>query len=199
MALQVSTATDVGRVRRNNEDYVAADHVTAADGQTFGLWVVADGVGGGPHGERASRLAVETIIDHLAHQRWTDPAQALSEAYALANERVYGLSGEGAIATTLVAALVSKSDGRVFIANVGDLRAYLVSAGEARAITDDHSIVAARIAAGQITAAQAKTASDRNVLTRSIGSDTDVLVDLFGPRDLRPGERLICAPTACTA
>jgi len=68
----------VGRVRHNNEDYVSAEWVLSADGRTFGLWLVADGVGGGPQGERASRMAVETVIDFVVHEKWVDPAGALT-------------------------------------------------------------------------------------------------------------------------
>jgi PPM family protein phosphatase len=189
--LEVSLATDVGRVRHNNEDFVAAERVAATDGRLFGLWLVADGVGGGPRGERASRTAVETVIDHMANSEWSDPAGALTDAFGLANRSVYDISGDGATATTLVAALVSETDGGAFIANVGDSRAYLISDGEARAVTEDHSIVAARVAAGQITAEQARTAPGRNVVTRSIGSEKEVLVDVFGPRPLLAGQRLV--------
>jgi PPM family protein phosphatase len=189
--LAVSLATDVGRVRHNNEDFVAAERVAAQDGAMFGLWLVADGVGGGPRGEQASRMAVETVIDFMAHNSWSDPARALTQAFGAANLNVYDLSGEGASATTMVAALVSENDSCAYIANVGDSRAYQVSGGEVKAITDDHSIVAARVAAGQITADEARTAPDRNVVTRSIGSERDVLVDVFGPRQLLPGQRLV--------
>jgi protein phosphatase len=188
--IQVAIATDVGRVRRNNEDYVQAERFVR-DGRRYSMWAVADGVGGGPQGERASRTAVETVVDYLAHEPWSDPAAALTEAFALANRNVYEITGEGAAASTLVVALLSEPEGVVCIANVGDSRAYFVAGGEARPITDDHSIVAARVAAGQITAAEARTAPDRNVLTRSIGSEPEVLVDVFGPRQLQPGERLV--------
>jgi protein phosphatase len=189
-AIQVSIATDIGRVRRNNEDYVQAERFVR-DGRRYSMWAVADGVGGGPQGELASKTAVETVVDYLAHEPWTDPTVALTEAFALANRNVYEITGEGAAASTLVVALVSDPEGMVCIANVGDSRAYIVTGAEARQITDDHSIVAARVAAGQITAAEARTAPDRNVLTRSIGSETETLVDIFGPRQLQPYERLI--------
>jgi len=71
--VQVAVATDVGRVRRNNEDYVQAERIVR-DGRRYSMWAVADGVGGGPQGERASRTAVETVVDYLAHEPWTDPA-----------------------------------------------------------------------------------------------------------------------------
>ena len=189
-ALQVSVSTDVGRVRHNNEDYVQAERIVR-DGRRYSMWAVADGVGGGPQGERASRAAVETVVDYLAHEPWTDPSVALTEAFALANRNVYDITGEGAAASTLVVALVSEPDGVVCIANVGDSRAYLVSGGQLRQVTDDHSIVAARVAAGQITAEEARTAPNRNILTRSIGSETEVLVDVFGPRQLLPNELLV--------
>jgi serine/threonine protein phosphatase PrpC len=188
--VQVSVATDVGRVRRNNEDYVQAERIVH-DGRRYAVWAVADGVGGGPHGERASRTAIETVVDYLTHEEWTDPSAALTAAFALANRNVFEITGEGAAASTLVVAVVSEPEAVVSIANVGDSRAYIVAGGEARQITDDHSIVAARVAAGQITAAEARTAADRNVLTRSVGSESDVLVDVFGPRQMQPNERLV--------
>jgi serine/threonine protein phosphatase PrpC len=188
--LSVSLDTNVGRVRHNNEDYVAATRLTSSSGRSFSLWIVADGVGGGPQGERASKLSAETLIEYLTQTSWTDPARAFSEAYALANRRVYELS-DGAASTTTVAALVDELDGCVYVANVGDSRAYLVAAGTARPVTDDHSIVAVRVAAGQLTPEEARRAPDRNVLTRSVGSEKDALVDVFGPRALASGERLL--------
>ena len=190
MVITFSLATDVGRVRHNNEDYVQAERILR-ENRRYALWAVADGVGGGPQGEKASKTAIETVVDYLVHEPWDDPALALTQAFALANHNVYEITGEGAAASTMVAALVAEPEGVVTIANVGDSRAYIVLNGEARPITDDHSIVAARIAAGQITPLEARSAPDRNVLTRSIGSETDVLVDVFGPRQLQLPERLV--------
>ena len=188
--VQVSVATDVGRVRHNNEDYVQAERIVH-DGRRYSMWAVADGVGGGPQGERASRTAVETVVDYLAHEPWNDPSVALTQAFALANRNVYEITGDGAAASTLVAALVAEPEGVVCIANVGDSRAYIAVAGQLRQVTDDHSIVEARVAAGQLTAEEARTAPNRNILTRSIGSEAEVLVDVFGPRQLQPNEVLI--------
>jgi protein phosphatase len=188
--MTVSLATDVGRVRQNNEDYVQAERVVH-DNRCYSLWAVADGVGGGPQGERASRAAVEAVIAYITQAEWDDPASALAQAFVLANRDVYAITGRGASASTMVAALVTEPDGFVTIANVGDSRAYLVAGCEARPITDDHSLVGERVAAGQITALEARVAPDRNVLTRSVGSEVEVSVDLFGPRRLGQDERLI--------
>jgi serine/threonine protein phosphatase PrpC len=214
--LQVATATDVGRVRRKNEDFVAAVRVSSADGREFALWLVADGVGGGPQGDVASRTAVEAAIEFLRDQTWNDPVDALREAFIAANSRVYGITGTGEAATTLVAALVADSavapepgavptgagavapepgadptGAAAWVANVGDSRAYLIADGKARPVTTDHSLVAARVAAGLITDAEARVAPDRNVVTRAIGSEPGVHVDIFGVRPLLPGERLL--------
>jgi protein phosphatase len=193
--IESALATDVGRVRRNNEDFAWIARIDAAQG-SFTVWVVADGVGGGPFGERASRLATETVIDDLATQPWLDPGDALRRAIALANRRVFNLGrelsrAEGSIATTLVVALIPDLGGDISVANVGDSRAYRIHDGIAEQITTDHSIVALRMATGQLSAAEARTAIDRNVLTRGVGSERDVLVDVFTLPALRLGERLL--------
>lgn len=189
--LAVSVATDVGRVRHNNEDYVAESRVRDATGEAFALWLVADGVGGGPRGEEASRTAVDVVAGYLGSGAWSEPASAISDAFGLASGRVHELTGTGASSTTMVAALVRESDATAWIANVGDSRAYLVSDGEARPVTQDHSLVAAEVAAGRLTPDEARTAPGRNVVTRTVGSRPDVVVDVFGPRRLGPGERLV--------
>jgi protein phosphatase len=236
--IEVGSATDVGRVRRLNEDFVATAQVGSADGREWALWLVADGVGGGVAGEIASRTAVETVIAFLHVEAWTDPVTALREAFAAADAVVFDITGTGEAATTLVAALVADGPGsgaagessaagssaagddggrargsgtapessgagvdadrrmpaagaEAWIANVGDSRAYLISGGEARQITTDHSLVAARVEAGVISAAEARVAPERNVVTRAIGVDADAAADVFGLPPLLPGERLL--------
>ena len=189
-AMAVSMATDVGRVRKNNEDFVGVGRVVR-NGLDYSIWVVADGVGGGPDGEKASQLAVEAVIDHVTRTGWTDPATALTQAFGIANERVYEITGNGAAATTMVAALASDVDGSVIVANVGDSRAYVVSNGQAHPVTDDHSLVAERVAAGRISAEEERSAPDRNILTRGVGSEPDLDVDVFGPMPLPAGQRLV--------
>jgi protein phosphatase len=194
--LQVALATDVGRVRHHNEDYALAERVPGPGG-TWALWLVADGVGGGPQGERASLLAVETVVEYLATGQWVHPAAALTEGFALANDRVHTLASLqdaealSTMATTLVAALVDEASATAYIANVGDSRAYLYAAGQLTRITQDHSLISERLASGELTDAEARLAAGHNVLTRGIGSDATVAVDVFGPRVLRPGERLL--------
>ncbi len=194
--LQVALATDVGRVRHHNEDYALAERVPGPGG-TWSLWLVADGVGGGPQGERASLLAVETVVDYLTASQWVDPAAALTEGFALANHRVHTLASLqdaealSTMATTLVAALVDEASATAYVANVGDSRAYLYARGQLTRVTQDHSLISERLASGELTEAEARLVAGHNVLTRGIGSDATVAVDVFGPRVLRPGERLL--------
>ena len=189
-SLAASTATNVGHVRSSNEDFVQAATVVH-DGRSYSVWAVADGVGGGPDGERASATAVETVLAYLCTESWLEPADGLTSAFKLANQRVFDITGQGRAATTLVVALVSEPDGEVTIANVGDSRAYLVAGGKSRQITQDHSLVAEKVAAGRMTADEARTAPDRNMLTRAVGSEAEVHTDMFGPWNLRPGERVV--------
>jgi protein phosphatase len=134
---------------------------------------------------------VETVLEYLGASPWRDPADSLKAAFELANQAVFDITSEGRAATTLVVAVVSERDGAVTVANVGDSRAYLVADGHARQITQDHSLVAARVAAGHMTAAQARKAPDRNLLTRAVGSERAVQVDVFGPAKLESGQRLV--------
>ena len=189
-------ATDVGGGRRNNEDAALETTVGGPDGP-YALWIVADGVGGGPRGELASRTAVESVVEVLSAAGWTDPRAGLVEAFSLANRRVYALgSGEAGehasvMGSTLVAALVSERTGAATVGNVGDSRAYLVGPDRILQVTEDHSLIAQRVRSGLVDAADARTAPERNVLTRGIGGEPTVTVDTFGPGVLGPGERLV--------
>ena len=188
--LLTSTASDVGKTRPNNEDF-ARTFVVVRDGRAYSILAVADGVGGGPAGELASETAVRAVAETLQDSAWSDPPSGLAMAFAAANDRVREITGDGLTATTLVVAAVDEGDGTATIANVGDSRAYLVTENGARQITHDHSLVAAKVDAGLMTAAEARIAPDRNLLTRAVGSTPNVAVDIFGPIKLRPSDRLV--------
>jgi serine/threonine protein phosphatase PrpC len=157
--------------RPYQEDSVFADVLT--DGRT--LVAVADGMGGHAAGEVASALALQTLQDALAQGR------ELGDAFRLANERVHRMAtepGKQGMGTTMTAVLVDGSQFRV--ANVGDSRVYVVSASGIRQLTDDHSFVAEAMKRGQ-SKAEAMATPWRDALTRSIGTEEEVDVDVFGP------------------
>jgi protein phosphatase len=157
--------------RPYQEDSVFAD--VLGDGRT--LVAVADGMGGHAAGEVASALALRTLQDALAEGR------AIGDAFQLANERVHHMAtepGKQGMGTTMVAVLVA--GGEFHVANVGDSRAYLVSKTGIRQLTDDHSFVAEAMKRGQ-SKAEAMATPWRDALTRSIGTEPEVEVDVFGP------------------
>ena len=186
--------TDIGLQRRENQDTYAI----ARCGQPERLVaVVCDGMGGANGGSVASGLAVDTFCTELSERLRSDmTAQALHEALgvsvAKANRVIYeraqtdlALRGMG---TTLVAAVVEGE--RVSVCNVGDSRAYRISAGGITRITRDHSVVEEMIERGEITPAQARIHPSRNIITRALGPDEAVACDCFD-LTLREGEKLL--------
>lgn len=155
--------TDPGRVRKNNEDAFLID-------EDLGLFLVADGMGGAQAGERASRLAVDAVRDHL-RQAESRGAEDLIEAFEAANRNVMGcacgdVSLEG-MGTTLVGAL--RNGGDLYICSVGDSRAYLYEFGHLQAITEDQTWVNEVGRRLGLDETVLKTHPMRHVLTMAIG------------------------------
>ena len=195
LALEVATLSDVGRRRSHNEDHVAV-LPGPADGPWAGgvLLLVADGMGGANAGEVASQMAIEIVTREVFARPAAEPDAALRQAIEAANEHIWqeasGNSEWSGMGTTCTALWVH--DGSVWMAHVGDSRAYLVRDGVAHLLTQDHSLVAQLVQKGQLTAEQAKTDPRRNVVTRSVGASASVEVDA-GSLDqaLRPGDVLL--------
>jgi PPM family protein phosphatase len=166
MKILVGVATDVGRVREGNEDSYLVDPP---------LYAVADGMGGARGGEVASQLALETIEGMAQAGEGT-----LAEQVTEANHAVFARSQEdrsvSGMGTTLTA--VHVVDGVGNVAHVGDSRAYLLRGGAMRRLTDDHTLVNRMVKAGEITADEAEVHPHRNVLTRVLGTEPEVQVDV---------------------
>ena len=203
MAVYRSAArTDVGMKREHNEDSFLVN-------EDLGLYVVCDGMGGHAGGETASRLAVQTIEKELisARLRADDPfsvdaplaesplADALREAVEGACAAVFRtsrvnpeLAGMG---TTCISLLVR--GGHAIVGHVGDSRAYLVRGAEVWQLSEDHSLVNEQVRAGLLTLEEAKHSRLKNIITRSVGFEEDVLVDVMGV-ETQPGDRfLLCS------
>ncbi|MDJ0848119.1 MAG: Stp1/IreP family PP2C-type Ser/Thr phosphatase [Myxococcota bacterium] len=172
--LVIASATDVGLVRKANQDH-CGDFTNAAGCR---LVVVADGMGGHAGGEVASRTCVEHVGE-LFGSASGDPETFLREAMQQANDRVYrmgietpGLRGMG---TTAVAMLFDPARrDRAWVAHVGDSRAYRLHRGQLQRITDDHSWVFEEVRKKRLTPEEAEVHPRRNALLRSIGVDTRV-------------------------
>lgn len=203
--LQVGQASDAGKVRDLDEDSVFSLVLSGIyESQietTVGLFLVADGIGGQEGGEVASKLAAQTIAQQVL-QRIIWPTlrgemplvetlqEELQQAVQVANRQVYDLRRERGndMGTTLTMALLI--NGLAIIGNVGDSRTYVWGPAGLAQLTEDHSLIAALIAAGQEPPEAIYTHPQRNLITRSLGDSPHVAVDLF-KLELEPGFRLI--------
>jgi protein phosphatase len=206
MRVETASRTDIGRSgKERNEDAVGLHIPTDAELLArYGiLLAVADGVGGAPRGDEASRIAVETLLKTYYEALADIPiAQRLKEAFAKANAAVMAADEVPSyrhMCTTLVAAALFPD--RAVFANVGDSRGYVIPspAGAACQVTVDHSEVQEMVEQGLITPEEAQVASNRNIITRVVGTDPDVEVDLFDV-PLTPGDTvLLCSDGLVTA
>ncbi|MEW6694701.1 putative protein phosphatase 2C-type [Tepidimonas thermarum] len=167
MRLLFTAATDTGRLRPNNEDAVLTD-------AELGLAVLADGMGGYQAGEVASRLCCEAVQTSLRAD--DGPAGAalgerLRRAIEAANQTVYDHARHypayRGMATTVVAVLIDGA--RLAVGHVGDSRLYRLRQGQLVGLTRDHTLVQEQVDAGVLSAAAARAAQHRNLVTRAVG------------------------------
>jgi protein phosphatase len=184
LSLEFTELSDVGRVRDHNEDYFG--HTVPAsetESRTQGwLFAVADGVGGEEHGEVASQTAIETLIGGFkAAPRGEAHTVLMPRLVQKANTKIYELGraaspGGSRMATTVVACALRYD--RVVVAHVGDSRCYLIRHGLAMQVTRDHTVVAEQVRLGLLSEAEAAQAQTRHLLSRSLGSDLFVNVEI---------------------
>ncbi len=186
--------SDTGRKRGHNEDSFLID-------EELSLFIVADGMGGHAGGGTASRIAVETV-DAVLREAWAEEDSPLKEDAPLQASRIpavlrravqeacyniYAAAQSNAhlagMGTTTVALLIHGCN--AFFAHVGDSRIYLVRGQLVQQVTEDHSLVNEQIRAGMITAEEALKSRYKNIITRSVGFEQTVQVDVMG---------LTCAP-----
>jgi serine/threonine protein phosphatase PrpC len=186
MRLVFAAATDVGRMRKNNEDSYLSSKPVAA---------VADGMGGHSAGEVASAIAIEELAALRDRGPWGNETAAtddLRQAILRANRRIREMAASdrklNGMGTTLVALL---EDGdMVHVANVGDSRGYLLRQGELSQVTVDHSLVQELVDDGRLSPEDAERHPQRSVITRALGIDPEVEFDLFTYK-LQVGDRLL--------
>lgn len=199
LAIFSAGLTDVGRKRTHNEDsYLIDDEMQ--------LFVVADGMGGHAGGGTASRIAVETIDRELrkAHESNSAPFAAigplqdslLPEVIRNAVEQaclaIFQAAQEDArlagMGTTVISLMIKGN--QAFLAHVGDSRAYLLRGDLIQQVSEDHSLVNEQIKAGMITPEEAKHSRYKNIITRSVGFEEEVQVDVMG-LVVEPGDLFI--------
>lgn len=195
MKLHSFGLSDVGMRREKNEDSFLLN-------DEFQLYVVADGMGGHQGGEHASKLAVTTVESEIVEfAKNANPAvnqqdyrNQLKHAIQMASQRIFEnalqdakLKGMGTTSVVLLA-----RSNKIYLANVGDSRGYLFRKGKLKQITEDHSLVQEQIKAGMITPKDAREHRLRNIITRSVGFQEDVDIDV-DVRVARVGDKyLLC-------
>jgi PPM family protein phosphatase len=188
MQIKAFGHTDIGKKRRINEDDFICIQLVKKNSNEVPLYLlaVADGIGGHVGGEFASALAVETLREKiplfLNEGRSPEVCQmALEVSFQDANRRIFQEASQkeylAGMGTTMVAALVCEAT--AVIANIGDSRAYKISGNEIDQLTLDHSWKAEQIRSHLMTEFQAQQSPFRNMVTRSLGFGTDVMVDTF--------------------
>lgn len=190
--------TDIGLVRRENQDAYA---VRADEDSGYTVCVVCDGMGGPSGGKLASQLAVDTFLSTCMSNLQKDMGigrvrEVAAFSVAAANTAVYERSCQEpelrGMGTTLVSAILR--DDWALINNVGDSRAYLIrSSGSQRGlhrVTRDHSVVERLVEMGNITAEEARSHPNRNLITRALGPDREALSDSYLIQ-LDPGDYLL--------
>ena len=175
-----ASVSDPGRRRRRNEDSFVCEPP---------LFAIADGMGGAQAGEVASGLAAAVLAEGGGEERGAERVRALIEE---ANRRVFRRSNEDAavsgMGTTMTVALVDADAGVIVLGHVGDSRAYRVRNHELEQLTDDHSLVGELTRSGKLSREEAETHPQRSVITRAVGTEPDVDVDVetipFEPGDV---------------
>ena len=203
--------TDVGRTREHNEDaFVVADLSTNnatlrpevrthTAGGYGSLFMVADGMGGAAAGEIASDMAVKIVLRELQQNWLTNPTttdeqfvRALKHATRSANEQIHSYAGShpefrGMGTTATIAGLLGDT---LYLAQVGDSRAYLVRGGVVRQITKDQSLMQKLIEAGELTEEEAELSERRNIILQALGPEQTIKIDLTH-QQLRRGDTLV--------
>lgn len=193
--MELCVITDCGSVRETNEDFAAAKNVRGC-----AVIALADGMGGATAGEVASQTAVEAIMDYIEKRlRENMPPgkifSLLRGAIACANADVYAMSQSdkklSGMGTTAEACVIAGNT--AYVAHVGDSRVYKISPNKIYRVTNDHSLVAHMVEIGAITAEEAKTHPQRNVITRAVGTDKNVEADTYAVSIKGSDRLLICS------
>jgi len=194
--MRVFGKTDIGVVRKANQDYLFYSQNPV--GALPNLFIVADGMGGHKAGDYASRLSVETFVKYVKQAPADVPLRIVDDGIRHVNRTVMEEAGANedykGMGTTFVAAFIK--DAKLFVANIGDSRLYLID-DQINQVTEDHSFVWAMLRAGEITKEEAKVHPERNVITRAIGAGWEIKVDFFEV-DLEKGDIILMCSDGLT-
>ncbi|MCL0054737.1 Stp1/IreP family PP2C-type Ser/Thr phosphatase [Dehalococcoidia bacterium] len=195
--IEIVGATDVGQKRLRNEDSFRIIEPEDCPNKIDGVLIVADGMGGHAAGDVASQIAVDTFVEEFEGLEIRDSGEILAtmgDALKRANALIYeaGRRNEGgSMGTTCTAAVIS--EGKIHVAHAGDSRGYVQRDQELSQLTEDHSWVAQLVKEGHITSEQARVHPSRNVITRALGIEKELVPDII-TEEIRAGDIvLLCS------
>ncbi len=187
--LKTFSATDVGRKRELNQDYIFSSETPV--GNLPNLFIVADGMGGHNAGDFASSFTTDCIVREIISSDMENPIKIIRNAIEKANLALMEKASEdpdkSGMGTTVVVATIV--DDCLYVANVGDSRLYLVS-DDIVQITRDHSLVEEMVLKGELDRNEARNHPDKNIITRAVGATADIKVDFFDMK-LREGDEIL--------
>ena len=195
--MKLGACTDIGKVRKENED----SFYTPSLEDEIKLFLVADGIGGKNHGKLASMMTIEEIIKFFIKndKEYKDYGLLMKESIKYANNCILELANSKAefsgMGTTLVAGLLDKN--KLLLSNAGDSRCYIVRKGIISQLTVDNSYVQYLLEQGAISTAEAQNHPQRNLITKAIGIENDIDIDV-DTIELHPGDILLMCTDGLT-
>ncbi len=195
--VELANMSDVGCVRSVNEDYFA--YIEPEDEQEFDrrgrLLMIADGMGGHKGGQVASTLAIDVVRNTFLHAESDDACAVLMDSFQQAHRTIVDASHDSTdldgMGTTCCAAILKH--GQLLFGSIGDSRLYLIRDGNVQALTEDHTMVNALMKQGVLSAEEARSHEQRNVLTAALGAESSNIAGEFAssPIPMLPGDTLL--------
>ncbi len=196
MIISYGATSHVGLVRSENQDAYGSFPENNPDGSDERLFIVADGMGGHLGGKEASRIALLEVPKVFFGDKKYSVKERLEMAFQRANDSIYDKAQTGngfdRMGTTCTA--LALSDGQIMIAHVGDTRAYRIEKNKIDLLTDDHTLVEEMRREGVLTEAEAKVHPRRNTLTRAMGVEPNLEIDVYEIGEIKSDQRfLLCS------
>lgn len=193
--MNVYFETNKGIIREKNEDNLIIEET-----ERYNLYAVADGMGGHKAGEIASTLLIDVIREYFDKNNKRENFKIptfINESIMLANLKIIEEASEKeeylGMGTTVTMAVIDLSENIVYIGNVGDSRTYIIRDNKIRQITEDHTYVHELVKEGKITIEEAKAHPKKNIITRAIGSEENIIVDIFEIELMENDILLLCS------
>lgn len=189
--------TDIGMVRSINQDSIFFSDKRI--GNLPNLYIVADGMGGHKAGDYASAHAVSWFVDYVKECQYKNPITIMKTGISKVNDMLLEMSAQHdelkGMGTTFVAAVVVEE--KMYVANIGDSRLYIIHENETKQITLDHSLVEELIRTGQLDRRKVRFHPEKNIITRALGTGKEAIPDFF-EITLQDGEKILLCSDGLT-